>query len=277
MTERKIRKILFLDVETTGLDAAVDRITEICIVLVACWGQRSYRVLSSYSQVADPGMPIPPQVSQLTGLDNELCAGLKFSPAIVKHLVSQAEFVVNDPRVSRSHARIDWRNGSILLVDVSTIAMPAQQHLQHILGLKEAIDLLGRQRHLALAQPVQQRLQHMGDARHVGQAEGSGAALDRMRHTENGIDVGHVECRRVEAEQQVLLLGQQLFGLVKEDLEKLTDLDAHASTPGPMHLPTTSSKRLGSKGLTSQPLAPASRPLFFISGLDSVVSIRIGT
>lgn len=34
--------------------------------------------------------------------------------------ISQAEFVVNDPRVSRAHARIDWRNGSILLVDVST-------------------------------------------------------------------------------------------------------------------------------------------------------------
>ncbi len=34
--------------------------------------------------------------------------------------VSQTEFFVNDPRVSRAHARIDWRNGSILLVDVST-------------------------------------------------------------------------------------------------------------------------------------------------------------
>jgi len=34
--------------------------------------------------------------------------------------VTQAEFVVNDPRVSRAHARLDWRNGSILLVDVST-------------------------------------------------------------------------------------------------------------------------------------------------------------
>lgn len=34
--------------------------------------------------------------------------------------ISQAEFVVNDPRVSRAHARIDWRNGSILLADVST-------------------------------------------------------------------------------------------------------------------------------------------------------------
>ena len=34
--------------------------------------------------------------------------------------VRQAEFVVNDPRVSRTHARIDWRNGSVLLVDVSS-------------------------------------------------------------------------------------------------------------------------------------------------------------
>ncbi|NDP49581.1 MAG: FHA domain-containing protein, partial [Sulfuriferula multivorans] len=34
--------------------------------------------------------------------------------------VRQAEFVVNDPRVSRNHARIDWRNGSLTLVDVSS-------------------------------------------------------------------------------------------------------------------------------------------------------------
>ncbi len=32
----------------------------------------------------------------------------------------QADFVVDDPRVSRSHARIDWRNGSMTLVDVSS-------------------------------------------------------------------------------------------------------------------------------------------------------------
>ena len=34
--------------------------------------------------------------------------------------VSSVEFVINDPRVSREHARIDWRNGSVMLVDVST-------------------------------------------------------------------------------------------------------------------------------------------------------------
>ncbi len=32
----------------------------------------------------------------------------------------EAEFVVSDPRVSRNHARIDWRNGSVMLVDVSS-------------------------------------------------------------------------------------------------------------------------------------------------------------
>ncbi len=30
------------------------------------------------------------------------------------------EFVVNDPRVSREHVRIEWRNGSIVLMDVSS-------------------------------------------------------------------------------------------------------------------------------------------------------------
>ncbi len=34
--------------------------------------------------------------------------------------VRQVEFPVNDPRVSRTHARIEWRHGSVMLVDVST-------------------------------------------------------------------------------------------------------------------------------------------------------------
>ena len=32
----------------------------------------------------------------------------------------QVEFVVTDPRVSRTHARLDWRNGSVVLVDLSS-------------------------------------------------------------------------------------------------------------------------------------------------------------
>jgi adenylate cyclase len=32
----------------------------------------------------------------------------------------QCEFFIDDPRVSRTHSRVEWRNGSILLVDVSS-------------------------------------------------------------------------------------------------------------------------------------------------------------
>lgn len=34
--------------------------------------------------------------------------------------VRSAEFVVDDPRVSRTHVRFEWRNGSVVLVDVSS-------------------------------------------------------------------------------------------------------------------------------------------------------------
>jgi class 3 adenylate cyclase len=34
--------------------------------------------------------------------------------------VRDADFVVNDPRVSRIHARLEWRNGSIVFVDTSS-------------------------------------------------------------------------------------------------------------------------------------------------------------
>lgn len=34
--------------------------------------------------------------------------------------VGSVDFLVNDPRVSRLHARLEWRNGSVVLVDVSS-------------------------------------------------------------------------------------------------------------------------------------------------------------
>lgn len=34
--------------------------------------------------------------------------------------VRAVQFLVNDPRVSRTHARLEWRNGSVVLVDMSS-------------------------------------------------------------------------------------------------------------------------------------------------------------
>ncbi|NCN70287.1 MAG: adenylate/guanylate cyclase domain-containing protein [Betaproteobacteria bacterium] len=56
---------------------------------------------------------------ELTWLDNAKTFK-SFELPIHIGRVRQAEFVVNDPRVSRQHARLDWRNGSIMLVDVSS-------------------------------------------------------------------------------------------------------------------------------------------------------------
>ena len=51
------------DIETTGLDGEKDRITEIGAVKVV-----NGRVTETYQTFVDPGMPIPPDVVQLTGI-----------------------------------------------------------------------------------------------------------------------------------------------------------------------------------------------------------------
>ena len=54
------------------------------------------------------------------GWSNNLKAFNSFDLPIHIGRVRTVEFVVDDPRVSREHARIDWRNGSLTLTDIST-------------------------------------------------------------------------------------------------------------------------------------------------------------
>lgn len=66
----------------------------------------------------EPGSPLISHI-QLEYLDFLLSFGAAELPI---HLgrIDQAELIVNDPRVSRLHARLDWRNGSFVLVDLSS-------------------------------------------------------------------------------------------------------------------------------------------------------------
>jgi len=63
-------EVCVFDIETTGLDATADAITEIGAVIM-----RGEEELARFQTFADPGMHIPPQVTTLTGIRDEDVAG----------------------------------------------------------------------------------------------------------------------------------------------------------------------------------------------------------
>ena len=59
--------ILALDIETTGLDPNKDFIIEIGAVLFS-----DHRIEAEWSTLINPGRPIPPFITQLTGITNQM-------------------------------------------------------------------------------------------------------------------------------------------------------------------------------------------------------------
>ncbi|MBO9646853.1 MAG: adenylate/guanylate cyclase domain-containing protein [Pseudacidovorax sp.] len=74
---------------------------------------------AALSTLARPGIDTAFGQIELSWLDVHAAFGARDLPI---HLgrVDEADFVVNDPRVSRLHARIEARNGSCILTDVSS-------------------------------------------------------------------------------------------------------------------------------------------------------------
>jgi len=78
-----------LDIETTGLDPQRDAILEIGIVRF-----NGHRIEAEYSQLINPGRPIPPLITQLTGITNEM---VRNAPPIKAVLQDVSDFVGSDP------------------------------------------------------------------------------------------------------------------------------------------------------------------------------------
>ena len=60
-------KMAVWDLETTGLDPEKDRITQIAIITISNLGE----VEEEWSSYVNPGIPIPPEVTALTGISDE--------------------------------------------------------------------------------------------------------------------------------------------------------------------------------------------------------------
>jgi DNA polymerase-3 subunit epsilon len=86
---------LFVDVETTGLDPTRDEIIELAM-LPFTYGLdgRIYEVGDAFQKYREPSKPIPPAITALTGITDEMVAGQTIDPAEIIALASGAALVV---------------------------------------------------------------------------------------------------------------------------------------------------------------------------------------
>ena len=75
-------------------------------------------IAGDLEQAAPPGETAPGQID-LSWLDVNASFNASTLPIHIGR-VAEANFVINDPRVSRLHAKIEWRQGAFVLADVSS-------------------------------------------------------------------------------------------------------------------------------------------------------------
>lgn len=85
---------VYLDLETTGLDPAVDAIIEIGLVRFAYDDGGVLGSLDDLAAFEDPGRPIPSEITTLTGIDDAMVAGRAIADERVHELVDGAHLVM---------------------------------------------------------------------------------------------------------------------------------------------------------------------------------------
>src|SRR5262245_14341042 len=85
------RELVALDLETTGLDNYADEIIQIGLVRF-----RDGAIVETYDSLIDPGVPIPPLITNLTGITNRMVDG---KPRIDELLPHIKEFIGDAPVV----------------------------------------------------------------------------------------------------------------------------------------------------------------------------------
>jgi DNA polymerase-3 subunit epsilon len=86
---------VILDVETTGLDSARDEIIELAMLKFEYGADGTiYRVLDQFSRLREPTVPLPIQITKLTGITPEMIAGKVITPEEVEHFASSAAVVI---------------------------------------------------------------------------------------------------------------------------------------------------------------------------------------
>jgi Exonuclease len=100
-----------VDVETTGINPESDKIIELSICLFEYDREsgRIYKVLGSWEWFEDPGFSIPPEITNITGITDEMVAGQRIDDRAVNDLLSRVVLVIATMRIS---IVASWNDGS---------------------------------------------------------------------------------------------------------------------------------------------------------------------
>ncbi len=146
--------LVFVDLETTGGNAAHHRITEIGIVR-AMHGE----AVEEWSSLINPGCPIPGYIQAFTGITNEMVAGApSFAEvaALVRQKLQGAVFVAHNARFDYSFLRSEFRRLDLpfsakVLCTVKLSRRLFPEHVRHNLdAVMERHGLTCSARHRAL-------------------------------------------------------------------------------------------------------------------------------
>jgi DNA polymerase-3 subunit epsilon len=104
------RPIVFVDLETTGSNATEDRITEIGVVEASTAG------IERWSVLVDPGVPVPPFISRLTGIEDSMLRDQpsfeSLAPALAERLHGKL-FVAHNARFDYGFLKNEFRRAGI--------------------------------------------------------------------------------------------------------------------------------------------------------------------
>jgi len=96
LTGPTVRRAAIVDTETTGTDAAMDKVIELAIVVFEyCHVSGTVgRVLDTYDGLEDPGIPIPPASTAIHGITDAMVAGQRIDDARVAGLLEPVGLVI---------------------------------------------------------------------------------------------------------------------------------------------------------------------------------------
>ncbi len=95
-TGESVCRVVVLDTETTGLDHSRDRIMELALLRVDIDLATGLPAgsLQVYDQLEDPGMPIPREVQEITGITRAMVQGKRLDDARIASLLDGVDLVI---------------------------------------------------------------------------------------------------------------------------------------------------------------------------------------